>query len=51
LEAGPGASAADTVNSLLQTVRGIPIHPERRVKQAVQLAQRLLQSEAQVDMG
>ena len=34
---------------LLQLIRGLPTNPERRIKQCVHLAQRLLEAEGQVD--
>ncbi len=43
-------SAANlSTGKLLRTVRGIPSNPERRVKQAVFLAQRLLETERHRD--
>eukprot|EP01032_Pedospumella_encystans_P010921 gene10921-12742_t len=52
----PDASAAAAAQRILQSVKGIPSNPERRVKQAVFLAQRLLETERardalQVDLG
>lgn len=41
----PDASAAAAAQRILQSVKGIPSNPERRVKQAVFLAQRLLETE------
>lgn len=38
-----------SVQRLLRSVKGIPCNPERRVKQAVYLAQRLLETERQRD--
>lgn len=38
-----------STKALLQTVKGVPFNPERRVKQAVYLAQRLLETEGKVD--
>lgn len=43
-------SAEAAAQKLLQSVKGIPTNPERRVKQAVFLAQRLLESERQRDL-
>ena len=49
----PDAYLYDTVeasaNKLLLSVKGIPTNPERRVKQAVYLAQRLMEAERQRD--
>lgn len=43
-------SAEVAAQKLLQSVKGIPTNPERRVKQAVYLAQRLLEAERQRDL-
>jgi hypothetical protein len=53
---GDGEDAAahggvqEATNKLLQSVKGIPSNPERRIKQAVQLAHRLLEAERQRDV-
>jgi len=40
---------ATTTERLLQTVKGIPMNPERRVKQSIFLAQKLLDTERRCD--
>ena len=45
-----GQSTEEAARKLLHSVKGIPTNPERRVKQAVYLAQRLLEAERQRDL-
>jgi hypothetical protein len=48
---GVGAEKTISTHRLVQTVRGIPCNPERRVRQAVFLAQRLMATEKERDVA